>query len=524
MNPHSVNLNMNECKWNIVGKCIYLNCTSAVKDCKPVTVEDGVTEYSSPNIALGTFTFSLIVVHFSKNDEITIRIYLKDKNNFESSHCMPFVHNIYLVTEKGKIKKFEGQIPYNNSLLVIKNLKNIPGFGGRLNQTTVIYNMVIDFSKFDINNIQSDNVINYSEHFYFCKDNEVKLSTFHQKSRVKVLNATASWVVPTKKFNNFFLESQIFNTSINNNFNWQVVIKNILHLVMEPIILYQFKIKFTDYQNVMKKFFWKIFLVNTDDEPLHESVYSSVDEITLSEDFSRRTKEILGQNNNHFIFKFHVVVCVDEDCKYFEQQFTSTPTSIKNLAAGGNHDNEMLEEELQNVAEFLESKKLSDIQLEIGDKTINAHKAILASKSSTFMFLFSDNSNLHKLVISDFSFDVIDVMVKFIYTGKLPKHIHNMSVELLAATHKYNVKRLKRISEQIISGNINIENVVTILVASRMYHADQLEHQAMTYILSNFEKLQRVHFQELIKDADSGLLVDIMAKVSNIFLLLKSNN
>lgn len=78
---------------------------------------------------------------------------------------------------------------------------------------------------------------------------------------------------------------------------------------------------------------------------------------------------------------------------------------------------------LENNGELLESKLLSDFILVVKDTEIHAHRNILL-RVDYFKSMFTQETQekiTGRVIINDAEPHVIKLMLKFIYTGKLPK-------------------------------------------------------------------------------------------------------
>ena len=94
-----------------------------------------------------------------------------------------------------------------------------------------------------------------------------------------------------------------------------------------------------------------------------------------------------------------------------------------------------------NMNDLLENGLFSDMALKIGDKKIPVHKAILASRSPVFAAMFQHDLKETKqgyVAITDLELDILEEMLKFIYTGKV-ENLDTMADSLLAAADKVSI-------------------------------------------------------------------------------------
>ena len=90
---------------------------------------------------------------------------------------------------------------------------------------------------------------------------------------------------------------------------------------------------------------------------------------------------------------------------------TNEPTSKKDIE-------EVSVDFLNKIKKLLDNDKFSDIKLKIGDKELKAHKNILAVQSPVFLSMLSAQENIREIVLNDIDFEVMSVLINFMYTGE----------------------------------------------------------------------------------------------------------
>ena len=83
--------------------------------------------------------------------------------------------------------------------------------------------------------------------------------------------------------------------------------------------------------------------------------------------------------------------------------------------------------------------KYTDVEFVINDQKINAHKCVLAARSSVFDAMFQHNFEEKKsnsVVITDISHETFFNMINYIYTENTPKLPYEAELELLVAADK----------------------------------------------------------------------------------------
>lgn len=157
-----------------------------------------------------------------------------------------------------------------------------------------------------------------------------------------------------------------------------------------------------------------------------------------------------------------------------------------------------------NLVYLFESRDFSDVTLNVGEKEFKAHKALLAARSPIFRRMFTNNmkeSNLNTVEITDLGSDVVDSMLRYVYTDghsfeeisngdqKDPYERRNIAIGLLRAADKYQMDRLKAICEHELYNQISKDNVVEILISAEIYNAARLKYLAIEFIGTNDTKM-----------------------------------
>ena len=78
-------------------------------------------------------------------------------------------------------------------------------------------------------------------------------------------------------------------------------------------------------------------------------------------------------------------------------------------------------------------------------------------------------------------------MLQFLYSGLPPKNLADIALELLLASDKYGVEKLKKICEE--NAAIHSENVVDALLAADRIRNESLMTRAKAVFRSNIDRL-----------------------------------
>lgn len=164
---------------------------------------------------------------------------------------------------------------------------------------------------------------------------------------------------------------------------------------------------------------------------------------------------------------------------------------------------------------LLEENKYSDITLIVDDKNINAHKNMLSISSPVMASMLYDKkeSKINSLEIKDFSYEVIQGMVKFVYTNKVD-NISDIANQLIYAAKKYGITDLSNYCEEELYKSINQENFLTLLIIADDCDALILKKKIITFISKNLKKFTENEECMKLTSTRSGLLFEILRGIA----------
>ena len=156
----------------------------------------------------------------------------------------------------------------------------------------------------------------------------------------------------------------------------------------------------------------------------------------------------------------------------------------------------------EDLEDIFKSQEFSDVTIVANEREFKAHKAILAARSPMFRGMFSHDmkeTKFNRVEVTDVDPDVLEEMLRFIYTGKSmleprlqqvreqkdqkeQEKEQHLAIELLQAANKYQLDRLKMICEEALYKTLSVDSVAEILALADLYNASQLKHQAIEFI------------------------------------------
>ena len=154
----------------------------------------------------------------------------------------------------------------------------------------------------------------------------------------------------------------------------------------------------------------------------------------------------------------------------------------------------------RDILTLLSDVKFTDIEITCGEKTFSCHKNILSARSPVFKAMFQADmkeTTSGKVEIKDYSPDVIQQMIRFIYSSR-PFDETNVGdreqiVELLRAADQYKLDLLKEACEAKLSESLNLNNCLLTLIMGDIYNAKGLRRCSMKMLV---EKMN----QELLRE------------------------
>lgn len=142
---------------------------------------------------------------------------------------------------------------------------------------------------------------------------------------------------------------------------------------------------------------------------------------------------------------------------------------------------------IRDMEEMLNSGKLSDAALSVGDKEFRVHRCILTSRSNVFAAMFKHDTRekqQNRIVIEDFPHEIIWCILKYIYTEKIDELSPEEYLSLYIAADKYAILDLRRKCSQSLQTNLPFNCVIPVLVAADLHHDDDLKNAAMQVFLN----------------------------------------
>ncbi|KAL6654216.1 hypothetical protein ACP70R_007681 [Stipagrostis hirtigluma subsp. patula] len=147
----------------------------------------------------------------------------------------------------------------------------------------------------------------------------------------------------------------------------------------------------------------------------------------------------------------------------------------------------------RHLGALLTSQVGSDVKLEVGGATFDAHRNVLAVRSPVFMaelFGAMREKTATHVRIDDMEPAVFKAFLHFIYTDSLPEIDKGdkiaMAQHLLVAADRYGMERLKLICEVMLHNNINTSTAANTLVLAERHGCNRLKEACLKFIASPY--------------------------------------
>ncbi|CAN9499583.1 unnamed protein product [Ophioblennius macclurei] len=134
--------------------------------------------------------------------------------------------------------------------------------------------------------------------------------------------------------------------------------------------------------------------------------------------------------------------------------------------------------------------KLCDAVIRVQDVEFQVHKIILCNCSSYFRALFLRWSRLSQnvYVIKDITPTIMELIIKFVYTGSLPVTMDNVQ-DLMVKADKYDIAPMVQTCGNFLEEQLCSENCIGIWQFTRNYFFPALHLKIYRYILNHFQKV-----------------------------------
>ena len=155
---------------------------------------------------------------------------------------------------------------------------------------------------------------------------------------------------------------------------------------------------------------------------------------------------------------------------------------------------------LKGLNQLRQRRELCDVELQVGNSKVSAHRVVLSACSSYFKAMFTGSlleSQKEVIHLKEIDESALNILVDFAYTGKAQVTPENVQV-LLPAANMLQLHKVKEACCQFLSQQLHPSNCVGICKFAEAY--------SCPYLLKKSRRYVEDHFQEVIEQEEFFLL------------------
>lgn len=248
------------------------------------------------------------------------------------------------------------------------------------------------------------------------------------------------------------------------------------------------------------------------------------------------TSKFAWQNSLYVFGGYNGQTVLNDFYKFRLNPFSVPPTSL-----------------VKDLSRLLSHPELADVCFRVEGRLVYANKAILAIRSEYFRvmlcggmresqmeprrlqrspsvsrmdmdggsptedsaFQHDDDDmspgGLREIDLPDVSYSVFTKVLEYFYTDSVQDISLELGIQLLIASERFMLDRLKSLCEDVIRRDVDVNNVLDILVAAHRHHASCLKDMALDFVLLNLnDPIIMTGLSELRQEPD--LLLEIIKR------------
>jgi ankyrin repeat protein len=165
---------------------------------------------------------------------------------------------------------------------------------------------------------------------------------------------------------------------------------------------------------------------------------------------------------------------------------------------GSASENSFVSQLVTMVGKLLEKDTYSDVTIKMSNRSVAAHKIILAARSEAWNPSDPALLDTSEIDFSDLSVTAASTLVKWIYTNSVLAFSNQaLVIELLGAANKFKLKELKDKCEEWLIGNVTVRNCISLYQVSEDHQANNLKKYCLQVISDNWNDLETEDFVNL---------------------------
>lgn len=149
---------------------------------------------------------------------------------------------------------------------------------------------------------------------------------------------------------------------------------------------------------------------------------------------------------------------------------------------------------VEDLKSLLETEKFCDMTLCAGGKEFQVHRSILGARSPVFAAMF-EHETVEKLQnrvnIEDVDSDVMQQLLRYIYSGCTDDVTPAVSLSLLAAADKYSLPKLKKMCSHYLCSNLTTDMALNVLTVANLHGDEDLKEASIRVVLCNAMRVMK---------------------------------
>lgn len=169
-----------------------------------------------------------------------------------------------------------------------------------------------------------------------------------------------------------------------------------------------------------------------------------------------------------------------------------------------------------------------DMVIQVGHENFKAHKLILAARSPVFsdmVFAHVGDTNMFKVKLEEIEPLIFKAVLLFIYSEKLPNAEEYGCLtstskstitlqNLLAASGRFGLYKLKQLCEKELCGQIDVETVATTLSLADQHRCSDLKKDCLKFAARHLGVVKQTEGFKYLENSCPSLLSEVMETVA----------
>ncbi|XP_047142037.1 rabankyrin-5 isoform X3 [Hydra vulgaris] len=166
--------------------------------------------------------------------------------------------------------------------------------------------------------------------------------------------------------------------------------------------------------------------------------------------------------------------------------------SLANAATGEIQEDSYISQLLRISNNLFERETFSDITVKYANKSVRAHKLILAARSQCWC---ADLNDVDELLLDGVSCEVGNMLIKWVYTDHADvRNDESVIIELVKAANRYKLKALRTRCEQMLMSAVSVANCIRFYQTAEDIGAESLRTYCGEIIATHWDDLETKDF------------------------------